>query len=86
MNRSNVFACRFADGWHYRSITIWWEPPTPPDQRDTCSAHNVDNSNAMDLVDADNKVVVVDDEDVMAANDAKLFCISNSWWHASNLL
>jgi hypothetical protein len=49
---------------------VWWEPPTPPDLRDTCSARNVDNSDAMDLVDADNEIMVVDDEEV--------FYVSNS--------
>ncbi len=78
MTRSNVFVCQFVDGQHYRSITIWWEPPTPPDQHDTCSAHNVDNSDVMDLANVDNKVMAIDDEDVMAANDEKLFYISNS--------
>jgi hypothetical protein len=32
----------------------------------------------MDLANVDNKVMAIDDEDVMAANDEKLFYISNS--------
>jgi hypothetical protein len=34
----------------------------------------------MDLADAYNEVVVIDDEDVMAANDEEVFCISSSWF------
>jgi hypothetical protein len=33
----------------------------------------------MDLADADNEVVAVDDEDVMAADDEEVFFVSNSW-------
>ncbi|CAK9196947.1 unnamed protein product [Sphagnum troendelagicum] len=34
-----------------------------------CSACNVDNSNAMDLADANNEIVVVNVEDVMVVDD-----------------
>ncbi len=34
----------------------------------TWLAHNVDNSDVMDLVNVDNEVMVVDDEDVMVAD------------------
>jgi hypothetical protein len=33
----------------------------------------------MDLADVDNEVMVVDDEDIMAANDEEVFCVSSSW-------
>jgi hypothetical protein len=33
----------------------------------------------MDLADADNEVVGVDDEDVMVADDEEVFCVSSSW-------
>jgi hypothetical protein len=33
----------------------------------------------MDLVDIDNEVVVVNDEDVMSADDEEVFYVSNSW-------
>jgi hypothetical protein len=41
--------------------------------------HNVDNFDAMNLADVNNEVMVVNDEDVMAANDKELFYVSNSW-------
>lgn len=78
MTRSNVFACRFANGQHCHWITIWWEPLTPPDRCDTCLAFNVDNFDAMDLADADNEVVAVDDEDVMTIDDEEVFYVSSS--------
>ncbi len=34
----------------------------------------------MDLVDANNEIMAVNDEDVMAADDEKLLCISNIWF------
>ncbi len=37
----------------------------------------------MDLVDADNEVVAINDEDVMAADDERVFCISSSWSNVS---
>ncbi len=49
------------------------------DQCNTCSARNVDNSDAMDLVDVDNEVVAVDDEDVMATDDEEVFYVSSNW-------
>jgi hypothetical protein len=36
----------------------------------------------MDLADVDNEVMVVDDEDIMAANDEEVFCVSSSWSHS----
>ncbi len=47
---------------------------------DTCSAHNVDNSDVMDLAVVDNEVVAVDDEDIMVADDEEAFCVSSSWF------
>jgi hypothetical protein len=32
----------------------------------------------MDLADANNEIVVVDDEDIMVADDEEMFCVSNS--------
>lgn len=75
MTRSNAFAYRFFGGRCCRWITVWWEPLTPPNRRDTYLVRNVDNSNAMDLADADNEVVAVDDEEV--------FYVSNNWSNAS---
>ncbi len=42
-------------------------------------ARNVDNSDAMDLVYANNEVMAVDDGDVMAVDDEEVFCVSSSW-------
>jgi hypothetical protein len=36
----------------------------------------------MDLVDADNEVVAIDDEDIMVADDEKVLCVSNNWFDA----
>jgi hypothetical protein len=36
----------------------------------------------MDLVDADNEVIVVDDEDIMVAGDEEVFYVCNSWFDA----
>ncbi len=54
-----------------------------PDRRDTYLARNVDNSDAMDLANANNEIVAVNDEDVMAANDEEVFCVSSNWSDAS---
>ncbi len=53
------------------------------DRRETCSTHNVDNFDAMDLVDVDNEVVGANDEDVMVADDEEVFRVSSSWSNAS---
>jgi hypothetical protein len=37
----------------------------------------------MDLPDAHSEVVMVDDEDVMVANDEEVFYVSNSWSDAN---
>ncbi len=57
---------------------VWWEPSTPPDRCDTCSARNVDNFDAMDLTDIDNEVVVIDGEDIMSTDDENVFYVSSS--------
>jgi hypothetical protein len=36
----------------------------------------------MDLVNAENEIVAVDDEDVMVADDEEMFYVSSNWFDA----
>ncbi len=70
MTRSNVFTCQFASDQRCHKITVWWEPSTSSNRRDTYYVRNVDNFDAMDLADANNEI--------MAANDEEVFNVSSS--------